>query len=126
MLGQHVSVTDKGEYLLATCPPFHNVEQCRACIDGVYDALELFDKAKILADFTATPEPIPIMAKPRGRRLPKRFAEHGLQLAVVVDCQAIDTRILFDDIAARNQPVNLSLFADFDTALAWLINWNSM
>ena len=122
MTGQHVSVTDKGEYLLATCPPYHNAEQCRAYIDGMYDALELFDKAKILADFTATPEPIPIMAKPRGRKLPKRFTNHALRLAVVVDYEVVDTKILLDDIVARNQPVNLSLFTDFDTALAWLVS----
>ena len=118
----HVSVLDKGEYLLLTCAPCHDADDWRACIDGMCDALELFGKSKVLADFTATPEPIPIMGPPRGRRLPKHFAKHGLLLAVVARHGVVDTDSLRDHIVTRNRAVNLSVFVDLDSALAWLSN----
>ena len=55
MSEKHVSVLDKGEYLLVTCPPCYDADDCMACLDGMYDALELFGKSKVLADFTSTP-----------------------------------------------------------------------
>lgn len=122
MAGQHVSVLDKGEYLLVTCSSCHDAEECMACIDGMYDALELFGKSKILADFTATPEPIPIMAPSVHGRLPEWVSERSVQLAIVVRQGAMETRTLLESIAIRNRPVNASVFLDFDAALAWLVD----
>ncbi len=122
MSGKHVSVVDKGEYLLVTCPPCHDADECIACIDGMNGALKLFGKSKVLADFTAAPEPIPIMAARVGARPAGRYAANRIKIAVVARQGVVNTdRFLENIVVAINRPVSATVFEeDFDAALAWL------
>ena len=117
-----VTIENKGEYFLATLPPYQSVSQTEANIAALYEAVDKNNCRKLLVDVRATHKQVPIMELYElCLYVVSKFGPIHPKIAVVSSPEAVYPD-RFGENVVRNRGLDLIRFVnDEQEALDWLL-----
>ena len=124
MSGKHpeLRIEKREGYLEAVCPRYCCQEACANCIHRMFDALQSGNCSRLLIDYTATTDRIPVLDLYQlGCEVARLNKQKPSKVAVVAAREATYPDRFFETVV-NNRSVHLRVFVDdFDEARTWLL-----